>query len=91
MAHAIKRMGYNWDAVGAYYAGFSTSAKQAEKRKWYAERGDAVGAYYAGFSTSAKQAEKRKWYAERVKLTYDEIKKGPKHQGPNNSKGSKPD
>ena len=30
MAHAIKRMGYNWDAVGAYYAGFSTSAKQAE-------------------------------------------------------------
>ena len=64
MAHAIKRMGYNWDAVGAYYAGFSTSAKQAEKRKWYAER---------------------------VKLTYDEIKKSPKHQGPNDSKGSKPD
>ena len=64
MAHAIKRIGYNWDAVGAYYAGFSTSAKQAEKRKWYAER---------------------------VKLTYDEIKKSHKHQGPNDSKGSKPD
>lgn len=38
MAHAIKRMGYNWEAVGAYYAGFSKSPEQAAKRKWYAER-----------------------------------------------------
>ena len=38
MAHAIKRMGYNWDAVGAYYAGFSASPEQAAKRKWYADR-----------------------------------------------------
>lgn len=38
MAHAIKRLGYNWDAVGAYYAGFSSSPAQAEKRRWYAER-----------------------------------------------------
>lgn len=38
MAHAIKRFGYNWDAVGAYYAGFSSSPEQAAKRKWYADR-----------------------------------------------------
>ncbi|MBL0612456.1 transglycosylase SLT domain-containing protein [Aeromonas jandaei] len=38
MAHAIKRMGYNWEAVGAYYAGFSASPEQAAKRKWYAQR-----------------------------------------------------
>ncbi|MGL4355089.1 MULTISPECIES: transglycosylase SLT domain-containing protein [Aeromonas] len=38
MAHAIKRMGYNWEAVGAYYAGFSASPEQAAKRKWYADR-----------------------------------------------------
>ena len=38
MAHAIKRLGYNWDAVGAYYAGFSKSPEQSEKRRWYAER-----------------------------------------------------
>ena len=38
MAHAIKRIGYNWEAVGAYYAGFSASPEQAAKRKWYAQR-----------------------------------------------------
>lgn len=38
MAHAIKRMGYNWEAVGAYYAGFSSTPAQTAKRKWYAER-----------------------------------------------------
>ena len=38
MANNVNALGLSWDAVGAYYAGFSTSAKQAEKRKWYAER-----------------------------------------------------
>jgi soluble lytic murein transglycosylase-like protein len=38
MAIAIKRLGYNWEAVGAYYAGFSKSPEQAAKRKWYMER-----------------------------------------------------
>ena len=33
-----QRMGYNWEAVGAYYAGFSASPEQAAKRKWYAQR-----------------------------------------------------
>ncbi|WP_368227774.1 transglycosylase SLT domain-containing protein [Aeromonas sp. R1-1] len=38
MAIAIKRLGYNWEAVGAFYAGFSKSPEQAAKRKWYADR-----------------------------------------------------
>lgn len=38
MAIAIKRLGYNWEAVGAYYAGFSKSPEQSAKRKWYMER-----------------------------------------------------
>ncbi|ARW85441.1 transglycosylase SLT domain-containing protein [Aeromonas salmonicida] len=38
MAIAIKRLGYNWEAVGAYYAGFSKSPEQVAKRKWYSDR-----------------------------------------------------
>ncbi|HAT2492372.1 TPA: transglycosylase SLT domain-containing protein [Aeromonas hydrophila] len=38
LAIAIKRLGYNWEAVGAFYAGFEKSPEQAAKRKWYADR-----------------------------------------------------
>lgn len=45
LAHAISRLGYNWEAVGAYYAGFGKSPGQAAKRTWYAQR---VKATYDG-------------------------------------------
>ncbi|MCP9269134.1 transglycosylase SLT domain-containing protein [Xenorhabdus sp. XENO-1] len=38
LALSFKKLGVNWDAVGAYNAGFKKSKKQAERRYKYAKK-----------------------------------------------------